>query len=231
MTDLQRLNMQKYLDQRACAYNILRRIFLESPSKELLVVLKNVCLKKSSLIKEHRSIQKGITSLKKLFLKANLDEILSLAQNDYIRLFSKELNQLAPLYESSYPLKENSLFQKNTSYLQNAYVRYRLTPMLLGIDADDHLVMELDFMYRLNNLMVFFNREGNEEKIMNLIRDQIMYLDKHLLQWVPLLKASVLVHAQGEFYKALLYILSGFLEVDRRKLEGFLSNRYLKYYY
>lgn len=204
---------------------------MEKPSKELIGALNSGVFKRFPFIHEHFLIEEGVQCLEKFFAEGFTDKVYLRLEDDYTGMFDRTYRQLAPLRESAYFFKEQFSAQKETERLELVYQKYNIAPMLLGFEKRDHLVLQLDFLYRLNRLMKRYTEECDERKMMDVLRDQIIFLDNHLLQWVPLLRARVLTYAQCDFYKGLLHILQGFLEVEREKLEGYLSVRYLENYY
>lgn len=121
----------------------------------------------------------------------------------------------APLWESSYTNKEGLLFQTETLIVRQAYLKYSFIPVNLGSEADDHLGLELDFLCQLNNLTKEYLKANNNEKAFEVIHDQIIFLENHLLKWVPQLSEKISTNADYDFYKGMTKILQGFIELDK----------------
>lgn len=53
----------------------------------------------------------------------------------------------APPWESSYLNEDKLLFQEETLQVRMSYLKYNFIPKNYPHEADDHIALELDFMY------------------------------------------------------------------------------------
>ncbi len=60
---------------------------------------------------------------------------------------------------------------------------------------------------------------GADKELAGVLQAQKEFLDRHILAWLPAWMAVMRVRARLPFYRALVYLLQQFLEVDRRTLE------------
>lgn len=213
--------MGNYLEIRDYAYDILRGIFLLEPTQEQMNILQKEINEDFPFIYEHSLIEEGVTLVIK-FYENYSTKMLENIQCEYTRLFIGPGKVLAPLWESAYMNEEQLLFQEETLKVRWAYLKYSLATQNIGAEADDHLGLELDFLYQLNTIMKSHQEKEHTKEMNQVIHDQIIFLDEHLLKWVPHLKDRILISAKYGLYKGIAKILHGFLEVDRKGLRELL---------
>lgn len=217
--------LANYLSIRGLSYDILRIIFLKEPSKRLLNTLQDRELMGNPPFREeHPLIKEGLNTIKLFFEQNRINKIYDKLHWDYTRMFIGPGILPAPPWESAYLNEDKLLFQRETLLVRKAYLKHNFLPSSLGEQADDHLGLELDFLFQMNKLTIE-SFESNDEKKYTLIQDQVSFLNNHLLRWVPLFKERVLAHAEFDFYKGAVKILQGFLEIDKVILEGFLTEK------
>lgn len=216
-----------YLNARGFSYELLSRIFLKEPNDQLLDVLKEGILNSFPFCEEHKLIEEGISDVEGFF-KQNDCEISNKLNWDFTRMFIGPYKLKAPLWESAYINKERLLFQTETLLVRREYLKYRLLPVNFGSEADDHLGLELHYLYQLNEMMKESFEKNDIVKVNGMIEDQISFLNDHLLVWVPQLKEKIIEHAKYDFYKGIVKILLGFLMVDKLCLKELLKENQLQ---
>lgn len=210
--------ISNYLEIRLVAYDILRRTFLEEPKKDFVNMLQKGYLDSFPFINESDTIKEGVNIVSSFFQNYHVDDIFETLHWDYTRMFIGPYQLEAPLWASSYLNKDQLLFQTETMMVRQLYAKYFLEQYSIWREPDDHLGLELDFLYQLNLLLMEKIEEKEKEEI---IRDQIDFLDNHLLLWVPQLRIKVEESAKLEFYRGTVKILHGFLEMDSAVLKNF----------
>lgn len=222
------MELEPLLRSRLFGYDLLRRTFLEEPTKGFL---ESLCDEQTQVIEvfpfrtELTEIEEGAEQVA-LFLgkfdvndKADFDRL----HWDYTRLFIGPHEVPTPPWESAYLSEEHLLFQVETLRVRKAYRKYAFIPVNYGHEADDHLGLELDFMYQLCKLSL--ENLGNQDlgNLLDVLKDQREFMEEHLLKWIPTLCKDIVLHAQTEFYQGMAKLLKGFLEVDRRAIEELLD--------
>jgi len=86
-------------------------------------------------------------------------------------------------------------------------------------EADDHLGLELDFMYQLSELSLKYLQQQDFTGLSEVLEDQKAFLQDHLLKWVPELTQKILASANLAFYQGMAKILNGYLALDLEALE------------
>ncbi|MGG0720005.1 molecular chaperone TorD family protein [Robertmurraya massiliosenegalensis] len=213
--------VNNYFHLRSSAYDLLRRFFLEEPNRQLLRSLQGGYIGSFPFKQENALIQDGVTDISIFLAQHDMDDVFDSLHWDYTKMFIGPYELPAPLWESAYLNEERLLFQKETLMVRQAYLKYCFLPAQFGKEADDHLGYELDFLYQLNELTM--KKIEEEEFPTEMIIDQIRFIEEHLLKWVPILREKIVQHAQFDFYKGMVKILQGFLEIDKVCLEELVT--------
>jgi TorA maturation chaperone TorD len=209
--------VQILLAVRVFAYDLLRRIFLEEPSREFLealVVGKGI--EAFPLVEEHAELREGqrlvLTYLQQHDIRQQ--QIYDRLHWDYTKLFIGPNELPAPPWESAYLNEERLLFQQETLDVRQAYLKYSLIPIDYLHEADDHLGLELDFMYRLCLLSKESWGNQHSDSLLTILSDQKSFLQDHLLKWIPALTKDIAANAETSFYKGMARILKAYIELD-----------------
>lgn len=205
------------LEARIFAYDLLRRTFLEEPSHDFLKFLSRENLISSfPFSEEEGEIKEGIRQAQSDLGQYDLSSeiVFNKLHWDFTRMFIGPYDLQAPAWESTYLNKERLLFQEETLEVRLAYLKYAFLPKHFQHEADDHLGLELDFMYQLS-VMVLEKCEKNEQaELLDILEDQQRFLKEHLLRWVPNFQQNVCQYSNTDFYRGMSRILLGFLRID-----------------
>lgn len=178
-------------------YAFLSRMFLEEPPEELAMDMLNKSffsnLKPFCL---NREMEKGLEIIKNFSEKfSNAEELAEALRREYTELFLIPPKPPVSLYEAHYSgekathvlLRLNDFYRK--AGLQKAK-EYR--------EREDHLALELEFMYILC------------EKKSKLKREFLA----HLNSWVPKAMDEIINNHRAEFYKGIAYLTKGSLKLE-----------------
>ncbi len=227
MVQLQEIDMSQMehlLELRMFSYDILRRVFLAEPAKEFVQALQDGLIDDFPFREENREIKEGIEQILFYFKTFNLNQDFDDLHWDYTRMFIGPGRLPAPIWESSYTNKDGLLFQEETLAVRRFYLKHQLIPKAYRHEADDHLGLELDFMYQLSNRVLDSLKEENFAEIHELVKSQMSFLEEHLLNWTPMFKEKVMKSSNTDFYKGMVKILTGFLTIDKTCLQELLDN-------
>ena len=208
---------------RQYAYDLLRRFFIEEPSKDYLktFVQKNM-IDVFPFIEDSEEIQMGVKEVKEYLANhdvVNIEKHYDELHWDYTRLFIGPFKLPAPPWESTYVRKDGLLFQGTTMNVRQYYEKYGFIVRDFNMEADDHVGLELDFMYHLNELTIEMAQKNDIQKLNYLLKDQHKFLNEHLLEFVPQLCGLVIEEADTAFYKGLARILQHYLLIDSQILQ------------
>lgn len=231
MTDqLTGFDISEILYARGYAYDILRRFFIEEPTREYLkLFVQNKMYENFPFSGDVPGISEGIKDIDDYFKKynpaENKDDFEELHW-DYTRMLVGPLKLPAPPWESVYVRKDKLLFQETTLKVRRKYRKYGFTSSELGLEAEDHIGLELDFMYHLNNLSLKIAREQNEsagEEMKELLLEQQKFLNEHLLAFALEFADKMAESAETRFYQGMAKVLKGFLPLDSKVLSELLN--------
>lgn len=216
--------IQNLLELRIFAYDILRKVFLAEPTKELVAQLLDGIINFFPFNEEDLLIKEGIEQVSNYFQTFDMDKNFDGLHWDYTKMFIGPYKIQAPIWESAYLNREGLLFAEETLVVRRLYLQYNLLSAQYRIEADDHLGLELDFMYQLSTLANNHAQEENSLQLQKVFADQCEFLKEHLLKWIPSFSNKVIKHAETDFYKGMVKILNGFLTIDKIGLEELLTS-------
>ncbi|ALC91310.1 hypothetical protein AM500_17030 [Bacillus sp. FJAT-18017] len=210
---------------RAFGYDILRRLFIEEPSSEYLAeFIGQKMVDNIPFAGESEKIASGVKLIKDFLAVHN--PILSTMDYedlhwDYTRLFIGPFEVPAPPWESVYSRTDRLLFQRTTMDVRKLYKKYGYQATDFNMEADDHIGLELDFMFHLNSLAIESGAtvvETSVPEIVYLLKEQKDFIDNHLGKFSKAFVKNVTDNAGTAFYKGLAMVLEGFIEMDSRVL-------------
>jgi TorA maturation chaperone TorD len=218
---VQRANIHPFLEIRSFAYDLFRRTFVEEPSQTYLQAVSTTgFIEGFPYSLESEFIQRGMQTVAD-YLKSNdvmSKKVYDQLHWDYTRLFIGPDRLPAPPWESAYVSDERLLFQEATLRVRYTYAKYGFSANNDQGEPDDHLGLELDYMYQLAHLATE-RLASDPERFLEIIRDSRSFLKNHLLNWVPALADDIVENAQTDFYKGMATILSGYLKLDLEALD------------
>lgn len=219
-----------YFYARRYAYDLLRRLFLEEPTVELLSWLQqednltlfpnvenSVAL--SNALKEMNDSLAGHTFSED---EAGFDDI----HWDFTRLFIGPEAPPAPPWESVYVSRDKLLFQQSTLDVKQFYEKHGFELEGSEREAADHIGFELDFLYHLSEQSAgLLEKDGIDSvNFMESLRTQKTFLQRHPLAFIDAFSRNVYNHAETPFYRALSTVLQQFLQQDERQLGLYLKD-------
>ena len=209
------------LEARVFAYDILRQTFLAEPIKGFYSTLEEGFLRSFPFSGQNDFIREGV-QLASSYLEAHdsdQEKALDRLRGDYTRLFIGPMELPAPPWESVYLSRDRLLFQKETMEVRRVYRKFGYVPTNYPHEADDHLGLELDFMFRLASRTKEEFNQGKLDSTLELLQEQATFLENHLLEWVPELTEDILHAAETSFYQGMAKILHGYLQQDREVID------------
>jgi TorA-specific chaperone len=126
------------------------------------------------------------------------------------------------LCESAYRNERGLLFQDSYFVVLDEYRNLGLMKQEDFTEPEDHLSVELAFMAHLCRQSIETLRNGKKETEV-WYRLQKEFLDNHLSEWVPGFTKGLLEVSPFGFYKALAYLLRGYIKIDRTWIDELLS--------
>lgn len=219
--------LENLLFAREYAYDILRRFFIEEPTRDYLkVFVQQKMIENFPFIEDSKGIEDGAREIIEYYNKvdivtneSNFDDL----HWDYTKMMIGPFDLAAPPWESVYVQKEKMLFQKCTMDVRKTYEHFGFQKAAYNIEADDHIGLELDFIYHLNNLCMQSVKEENIQEVSYLLTQQEKFIEEHLSAFVPELSKRIVEHAETPFYVGMAKVLNHYLQMDSQVLKELIS--------
>lgn len=223
-----------YLCIRHQIYDLLRRLFIEEPTPELLSL-----------------VQKGGKGVRTDFpcglehaVQGSLDRIigalsgrsLSACDSDYedihwdfTRLFIGPQAPVAPPWESCY-VGEGLLFQECTRSVEEYYRAHGFRLKGCEFEAADHVGFELDFIFALSGAVLQTATlsalaQSDAEPVLidaglliGSADSQLDFIRRHLMVFVDQFGQKISRHASTQYYKEIGTFLPMFIQYDESRL-------------
>lgn len=133
---------------------------------------------------------------------------------DFSRLFVGPFKLLAPPYGSVYLESGRQVMGASTVDAKSRYQAAGLDISGEVKEAPDHIALELEFMYYLIFKEIEALKQSDLEQVMDCLRKQQQFLQRHLGAWVSKFAANVEQNATTDFYRNLAAVTKIFVQKD-----------------
>jgi len=198
------------LKEELPVYNLLRQVFLKEPSPELLDGLRQSDVTQSS---EDDEITRGLgmmTGAVKAYGQ-RLDVCIQELALEFARLFIGPTNPPAIPYASFYLSESHTLMTDETIDVRKRYLDAGMAVKDLYSIPDDHIGIELEFIYYLTQKTIELFERGEREEASRLFELRSDFLKEHMAKWLPIFTDKVIEFAQNDFYKGAALALKGII--------------------
>jgi TorA maturation chaperone TorD len=141
----------------------------------------------------------------------------------YAFLFLGVGSENVALCESAYRNEGGLLFQNAYFDILEKYREVGLGKREDFSEPEDHLSLELAYMAHLCRRIISSIETGDDGEAGRYSQYQGSFLKDHLLPWVPPFAKSLSAISPSTFYKALAYLLVGYIKIDFEFLDSLLS--------
>lgn len=214
--------LQVLMEARAFAYRVLANAFLAEPVRDQIQALAaSGAVRAFPFAQDSELIGQGMAEVEAYLGDPahGTAEAHDALLWDYTRMFVGPGKLAAPPWESAYSNEDRLLFQEQTLQVRQVFRSYGLVLATAPSNPEDHIGLELDFMYHTCRLAV-----EQPDRMVQILSDQQDFLNEHLLAWAPDFAADVLKSANTGFYRGMARMLNGFLRTDRTILEELLCS-------
>ena len=208
-------------------YLFLSRSFSREADKLFLQSLFEVSnsLQESLKDVEESSLSQGRKLLEnfcKEIRGADEETVLGDLARHYAFLFLGVGSEHVALCESAYRNERGLLFQNAYFDILEKYREVGLGKREDFPEPEDHLSIELAFMAHLSRWSISSIETGKEEEVEKYYQYQRNFLKDHLLPWIPQFAKGLSEISPSAFYKALAYLLEGYIKIDVEFLDSLL---------
>lgn len=148
------------------------------------------------------------------------EEAIEQVMVEYTELFLGPGVPKAPPFASFYHSNKKLFFGETTFEIKKILNENGLESKRKDKQPEDHIGLELLFIAvqteQLHNL--------DEAEHVSIIKEQISFIDKHLLSWIPELCSDAKEHGSVGFYGGLFELILGVLLWDKELLTEFVAS-------
>lgn len=195
------------LKEELSLFNLLRHVFLKEPTLELVEDLSKAELPSEADDEISYGLKLMIESVRRN--NQRLSEWTEELAVEYARLFVGPKNPPAIPYASFYLSESHSLMTDETVDVRKKYLDAGMAVKELYSIPDDHIGIEIEFIYDLTVRMIELFEKGEREEASRLFEIRGDFIRGHMLLWVPFFVEKVLEATSDDFYKGAAYILKG----------------------
>lgn len=208
---------------RISKYNLLRKLYISEPLlidiEELVNISKNYDVINSN---ESDSEYKFINYFKSLKL-SDLPQLHNEIKAEYARLFIGPRPPLASPFESVHRSSRRMLMNEVTMEVRKKYKEMGIQVIEKGRLPDDHIGLELEFMYFLCfKTIEAINESKNIEYIIELVEKQQIFIEEHLIQWIPDFCNKIINNTNLIFFKEIAIFTERFINEEKIIIEQIL---------
>jgi anaerobic sulfite reductase subunit A len=213
---------KELMDTRENLYRFLGRLYKSEVDQCLLEQMQMMRFPAES---GNAELNEGYRLIGKYLRNPGSDPLTDLAV-DYARVFlgaGTYEGTVANPYESVYTSPERLIMQDARDKVVEAYFAKGLEKAETFAVPEDHISLELE-------LMIFMCQETRRaldahdwQSVSKSLLEQMAFLVRHLLNWIPDFCRDIEKCSQTDFYKAVAKITNGYLRLDRSLLDALIS--------
>jgi len=208
------------LEIREVIYNFLSTSFLHSPTlAQVETTIQQRLFEEFPLSLDNPDFILALdylSSWAKENENTNHEELCKELLQDYNALFVGPGHLLAPPWESVYLTEEKLTFGDPTMKVRAFYLRHGLEYYRKNSEPDDHFGLEMEFMAKLISKQ---RQAQNKQDEQYLVREQIAFLQDHVLKWLNDFANDICQNSKTKYYKGLALLAKGFLTWDYQNLK------------
>lgn len=136
-----------------------------------------------------------------------LDQWIEDLSIEYARLFIGPRNPPAVPYASFYLSESHSLMTDETIKVRKTYLDAGMAVKELHSVPDDHIGIELEFVYSLTRKMLDLLEQGAREDAHHFFEIRSDFLNGHMASWVPCFLREVMESTSDDFYRGAALML------------------------
>lgn len=197
--------MIEELKEERLLFNLLRQIFLKEPTRELVEGIAGA----DSPADADDEISYGLKLMIDSVRTNNLDlgDWLEELAIEYARLFIGPKNPPAVPYASFYLSETRSLMADETIDVRKRYLEAGMSVKDLYSIPDDHIGIELEFIYVLTGRIIELFEAEKREEASRLFEIRGDFMRDHMSLWVPFFAGKIIEATGEDFYKGAAYML------------------------
>jgi len=190
--------MRDDLKAELLALNLLRQVFLKEPDRRLLEGIAKITLT-SKEETERGGLKEMRDSVKQK--ESRLDEWTDQLSLEFARLFIGPAHPPAIPFASFYLSGSHSLMTEETIAVRKQYLEAGLALKNLYQMPDDHIAIELDFLYYLTERVLESLENGGDPQAEKYLKLRHEFLMDHFVLWAPAFANRILESTEEDYFK------------------------------
>jgi len=192
--------------------NLLRQVFLKEPGKDLLEGMGRIVLPREEK-GEAGGLKTMVDSVRKN--KSRLEDWREELSLEFARLFIGPVHAPAVPYASFYLSETPSLMTEETLEVRKRYLAVGLALKDLYQIPDDHVAMEVEFLYYLTREAIQSMEAGRNEEASRFLSMRNNFIKEHMALWVPLFAERIVESTNEGFFQGAAMLLQDFIDTHR----------------
>jgi TorA maturation chaperone TorD len=190
--------MKDDLKAELLALSLLRQVFLKEPDRRLLEGIGKIGL--TSAEETERGGLKGMRDSVKQN-ESRLDDWADQLSLEFARLFIGPAHPIAIPFASFYLSESHALMTEETMAVRKQYLEAGLALKNLYQMPDDHIAIELDFLYYLTERFLELSENGNNTEAERYLKLRHDFLMDHFVLWAPTFAHQILESTSEDYFK------------------------------
>lgn len=215
------LNLDMVLNSmeiRFDTYDWLRKIYISEPSMEVIQELIKMARDYNDI--EEASIETDLILFLKGLTHEDVKHINVELKAEFARLFLGPKKLLAPPFESVYLSPRKRMMGEETMEVRQMYKEMGMEVSEFGSIPDDHIGLELEFMYYLCFKVIdLINNNGDIADIIKIAEMQKKFISEHLTKWIPLFCKDIKDNSKLLFFKEMASFTERFINEEQNTIE------------
>lgn len=214
-------------------YNYFYKVFYSYPESSFIGTTSRLIpyfeeLKKYIMNNDYSSsvnILKNYSSYEQSLKEEQIEDLLELLQDIYHELFLDNIYSI-PCTASGYILSSDMKIRE-IEKVKNIYEINNFLPPEDNTYPVDHISIEMFYMQQINALFTKFLEEENKDKLLNILQEQYIFLQAHILTWINEFTIHLkeqITQPESNLYYAAAGIMNEFVKYDKKLTEEFLKN-------
>ena len=195
------------LKEELYLYNFLRQLFLKEPSKEFLTEISRIEITQGADDPFSKDLLMIVDEARKN--AGRLDEWSEELGLEYTRLFIGPFNPPAIPFASFYLSESHSLMTDETIDVRKRYLEAGMSVKELYNTPDDHIGIELEFIYDLTRRIIALLESGEQKEASRLFEIKTDFISRHMNLWIPFFADNVRESANTNLFKGAAGMLRG----------------------
>lgn len=213
--------LKQVMEERQAMYRFLAGVYRREIDQELLAKMCDMGFPAST---GNPEIDLGFQMLGR-YLRASTPTTLTELAIEYTRIFlgtgPSQAGGAFP-FELVYTSPRGLLMQEARDQVVELYRQKGIQRSSAFHAAEDHLALELEFLAQLCGKTAQALAECEDCFAASTLQEQNVFLEKHLLNWVPRLCEDIMRIASTDFYKGIAMITAGYLAIDKNLIAELL---------